>query len=162
MLSGTVVLTDRKLGQAELMRHRPCRVRPSRSAFAGFQFPPGVIILAVRWYLRYAVSYRDVEELLAERGIQVDHVTVFRWVERFTPLLIDAARVLPARPGRSLVRRRNLRQGQRAVGLPGTRAIDQFGQVIDVLVSEKRDLATTGRSFTRARLALALCEAVAA
>ena len=48
--------------------------------------------MAVRWYLRYGLSYRDVEELLAERGIEVDHVTVFRWVQRFTPLLIDAAR----------------------------------------------------------------------
>ncbi len=49
-------------------------------------------MLAVRWYLRYGLSYRDVEELLAERGVRVDHVTVFRWVQRFTPLLIDAAR----------------------------------------------------------------------
>ena len=55
------------------------------SAFAGFRFPPEVILLAVRWYLRYALSYRDLEELLAERGIHVDHVTLFRWVQRFTP-----------------------------------------------------------------------------
>jgi hypothetical protein len=47
--------------------------------------------VAVRWYLRYGLSYRDVEELLAERGITVDHVTIYRWVQRFTPLLIDAA-----------------------------------------------------------------------
>jgi transposase, IS6 family len=51
-----------------------------------------VITLAVRWYLRYAPSYRDVEEMLAERGIEVDHVTVCRWVQRCTPLLLDAAR----------------------------------------------------------------------
>ena len=49
-------------------------------------------MVAVRWYLRYGLSYRDVEELLDERGIRVDHVTVYRWVQRFTPLLIDAAR----------------------------------------------------------------------
>jgi transposase-like protein len=49
-------------------------------------------MVAVRWYLRYGLSYRDVEELLAERGIKVDHVTVYRWVQRFTPLVIDAAR----------------------------------------------------------------------
>jgi transposase-like protein len=42
-----------------------------------------VIVVAVRWYLRYGPSYRDVEELLAERGIEVDHVTVYRWVQRF-------------------------------------------------------------------------------
>ena len=49
-------------------------------------------MLAVRWYLRYGLSYRDVEELLAERGVAVDHVTLYRWVQRFTPELIDAAR----------------------------------------------------------------------
>jgi transposase-like protein len=53
--------------------------------FAGFRFPREVIAVAVRWYLRYCLSYRDVEELLAERGIIVDHVTVYRWVQRFTP-----------------------------------------------------------------------------
>jgi IS6 family transposase len=63
-----------------------------RSAFAGFRFPAEVIVVAVRWYLRYGLSYRDVEELLAERGIEVDHVTIYRWVQRFTPLLADAAR----------------------------------------------------------------------
>ena len=74
---------------------RPCRCpAPSspRSAFAGFRFPREVITLAVRWYLRFGLSYRDVEELLAERGIEADHVTIFRWVHRFSPELIDAAR----------------------------------------------------------------------
>ena len=62
-----------------------------RSAFKGFRFPPEIIVVAVRWYLRYGLSYRDVEELLGERGIEVDHVTIYRWVQRFTPLLADAA-----------------------------------------------------------------------
>ena len=75
------------------MRRRSGRVRPPQSGFAGFRFPPDVIMVAVRWYLRCGLSYRDVEELLvAERDIGVDHVTVYRWVERFTPLVIDAAR----------------------------------------------------------------------
>ena len=56
-------------------------------------------MVAVRWYLRYGLSYRDVEELLAERGIEVDHVTIYRWVQRFTPLLIDAARPTGTSPG---------------------------------------------------------------
>jgi transposase-like protein len=47
-------------------------------AFAGLQFPAEVIVLAMRWYLRFGLSYRDVEELLAERGIEVDHVTIYR------------------------------------------------------------------------------------
>ncbi len=67
--------------------------------FTGFRFPPEVIVLAVRWYLRYSLSYRDVEELLAERDLVVDHVTVYRWVQRFTPLLIDAARPCRHIPG---------------------------------------------------------------
>jgi hypothetical protein len=54
------------------------------SAFAGFCFPPDVIVLVVHWYLRFRLSYRDVEELLAERGIEVDHTTIYRWVRRFT------------------------------------------------------------------------------
>jgi transposase-like protein len=58
-----------------------------------------VIVVAVRWYLRYNLSYRDVEELLAERGIEADHVTVYRWVQRFTPLLADAARFARHSPG---------------------------------------------------------------
>jgi hypothetical protein len=60
------------------MRTRRPRLAPATwSAFAGFRFPSDVIVLAVRWYLRFGLSYRDVEELLAERGVEVDHVTVY-------------------------------------------------------------------------------------
>ena len=62
------------------------------SAFSSFRFPREVITVAVRWYLRYGLSYRDVEELLGERGIVVDHVTVYRWFQRFTVEFIEAAR----------------------------------------------------------------------
>jgi transposase-like protein len=72
---------------------RPTRRPPaSCSSFAGFRFPPEVIVLAVRWYRRFGLSYRDVEELLAERGVDVDHVTIHRWVQRFVPLLAETAR----------------------------------------------------------------------
>jgi len=47
-------------------------------------------VLAVRWYLRFGLSYRDVEELLTKRGVKVDHVIIYRWVPRFAPLLADA------------------------------------------------------------------------
>jgi transposase, IS6 family len=67
--------------------------------------PRSVIAVAVRWYLRYGLSYRDVEELLGERGIQVDHVTVYRWVQTFTSEFIDACRTGPACDWRSVVRR---------------------------------------------------------
>ena len=106
-------------------------------------------MLAVRWYLRYGLSYRDVEELLAERGITVDHVSVYRWVQRFTPLLIDAARPCRHTCGdRWFVDETYVKVSGQWVYL--YRAIDQFGQVIDVLVSEKHDLAATRRFFTRA------------
>ena len=80
-----------------MKRRRSCPpILQGSAAFAGFRFPPEVILLAVRWYLRFGLSYRDLEELLAERGVEVDHVTLYRWVQRFTPLLVEAAR--PCRP----------------------------------------------------------------
>jgi transposase, IS6 family len=127
------------------MRRCSCRVSAPRSSFTGFRFPPDVITLAVRWYLRYGLSYRDVEELLAERGVEVDHVTVFRWVQRFTPLLIDAARLCRVAPGdRWFVDETYVKIAGRWVYL--YRAIDQFRQVIDVLVSKKRDMVATANS----------------
>jgi IS6 family transposase len=131
---------------------RTRRVRPdsiARSAFAGFCFPPDVIMLAVRWYLRFGLSYRDVEELLSERGIEVDHVTVYRWVVRFTPLLADAAR-----PCRHAVGDR-WQVDETYTKVAGQwryvyRAIDQFGQVIDVFVAQRRDTTAARRFFERA------------
>ena len=106
-------------------------------------------MIAVRWYLRYGLSYRDVEELLAERGIEVDHVTVYRWVQRFTLLPVDAAQPCRHAPGdRWCVDETYVKVAGRWVNL--YRAIDQYRQVIEVLVSEKRDLAATRRFFTRA------------
>jgi transposase-like protein len=108
-----------------------------------------VIAVAVRWYLRYGLSYRDVEELLAERGIDVDHVTVYRWVQRFTPEFLDAAR--PARHAtgdRWFVDETYVKVAGRWTYL--YRAIDQHGQVIDVLVSERRDGAAARAFFARA------------
>jgi hypothetical protein len=84
---GTVALADR--GWRE---NGPVTAHGTTSVFAGFRFPREVITVAVRWYLRYGLSYRDVEELLAERGVTVDHVTIYRWVRRFTPEFIEAAR----------------------------------------------------------------------
>src|ERR1700681_1547150 len=60
--------------------------------FGGHHFPPDVIALAVRWYLRYRLSLADVAELLAERGVQVHRSTIYLWVQRFTPFYQEAAR----------------------------------------------------------------------
>jgi IS6 family transposase len=129
--------------------HRPA----SCSAFAGFKFPPDVIALAVRWYLRFGLSYRDVEELLAERGVDVDHVTIYRWVHRFAPLLAQAAR-----PSRRPVGNRWY-VDETYVKVGGVwryvyRAVDQHGQIIDVYVSAKRD-TTAARAFFQRALAVA-------
>ena len=119
------------------------------SVFAGFRFPPAVISVAVRWYLRYGLSYRDVEELLAERGIAVDHVTIYRWVQRFTPEFIEAARPCRHAPGdRWFADETYLKVAGKWTYL--YRAVDQYGQVIDVLLSGRRDLAAARRFFTRA------------
>jgi transposase-like protein len=132
------------------MRTRRPRPAPvPRSAFAGFRFPSDVIIVAVRWYLRFGLSYRDVEELLAERGVEADHVSVYRWVQRFTPLLPDAAR-----PCRHSVGDR-WQVDETYVRVAGRwryvyRAIDQVGQVIDVLVCPRRDVTAARRFFERA------------
>ena len=105
-----------------------------------------MILLAVRWYLRYGLSYRDVAELLAERGVEVDHVTIYRWVQRFTPLVIDAAR-----PCRHSVGDRWF-VDETYVKVAGVwryvyRAVDQHGQVIEVLVSKRRNVAAATRFF---------------
>jgi transposase-like protein len=123
--------------------------RRTTSVFAGFRFPPEVISLAVRWYLRYGLSYRDVEELLAERGITVDHVSVYRWVQRFTQEFIEAARPCRHSPGnRWFVDETYLKVAGKWAYL--YRAVDQHGQVIDVLLSTRRDLPAARRFFIRA------------
>jgi transposase-like protein len=128
---------------------RPRAWLPPKSEFAGLRFPPEVIVVAVRWYLRYNLSYRDVEELLVERGVEVDHVTVFRWVQRFTPLLADAARVARHSPGdRWYVDETYIKVN--GMWRYVYRAIDQYGQVIDVLVAARRDAGTARRFFQRA------------
>jgi transposase-like protein len=121
---------------------------PPVSAFARFRFPSEVVVVAIRWYLRFNLSYRDVEELLVERGVEVDHVTVFGGCS-------DSRHCWPTRLG-SLAMRQVIVWfvDQTYVRVNGVwryvyRAIDQHGQVIDVLVSARRDAATARRFFQR-------------
>jgi transposase-like protein len=65
------------------------RTRPA--PFQGRHFADVIIILCVRWYLRYSLSYRDLEEIMAEGGLAVDHVTIWRWVQHYAPLVESAA-----------------------------------------------------------------------
>jgi transposase-like protein len=115
----------------------------------GFRFLAEVIVLAVRWYLRYGLSYRGIEELLTERGVKVDYVTIYRRVQRFTPLLADAARFARRSPGdRWFVDETYVKVN--GVWRYVYRAVDQYGQVIDVLVSKRRDGHAARRFVTRA------------
>jgi IS6 family transposase len=60
-------------------------MKRNSSPFKWRHYAPDVIFLCVRWYCRYSLSYRDLEEMMRERGLTVDHVTIFRWVQRYAP-----------------------------------------------------------------------------
>src|SRR5687767_219368 len=85
----------RDRSQRQLYRCRECRRRLTArtgSVFRGYRFPDDVISLAVRWYLRFRLSYADVAEWLAERDVTVAPSTIDDWVQAFTPRIIEAAR----------------------------------------------------------------------
>ena len=117
--------------------------------FSGYRFPPDIIAIVVRWYLRYRLSYADVAELLAERGVRVDPSTVFDWVREFAPLYEAAAR--PCRHGVGgtwSVDETDTKVAGKPVYV--YRAIDGRGQVVDVYVSARRATADAATFFRRA------------
>ena len=118
-------------------------------AFRGLRFPAEVVLWAVRWYLQFPISYRDLERMLADRGVQVDHVSLFRWVQRFAPELEKRLRrhLRPCR-GPWHVDETFVRVGGAWRYL--YRAVDGTGQTIDFLLSAKRDKKAAKRFFRRA------------
>src|ERR1700756_3349891 len=113
------------------------------------QFEPEVILLAVGWYLRFSLSYRDVEELLAERGLRADHVTVWRWVQSYAPEM--------ERRLRSKLKSTNgsWRVDETYVRVKGKwrylyRAVDSSGATVDFLLSAKQDAAAARRFLSKA------------
>src|SRR6476659_10633950 len=76
-----------KRRRSDLVRYIVIRKRPA--LFRGRHFEDVIILLCVRWYLRYSLTYRDLEEIMAERGLSVDHATSWRWVQRYAPILIQ-------------------------------------------------------------------------
>src|SRR2546425_8362108 len=72
-----------------------------QNPFKWRHFEAEIIILCVRWYLRYSLSYRDLEEMMGERGLSVDHVTVWRWVQHYAPILNQRLRRELRHPNRS-------------------------------------------------------------
>src|SRR3954454_17927916 len=117
--------------------------------FKGRQFTAEVILWAVRWYLMFPISYRDLELMLQDRGVEVDHTTLFRWIQAYAPEL--EKRIRP-----------HLRPCNGSWRVDGTyvkvkgrwtylyRAVDSRGQMIDFRLSAKRDAAAAKRFFRKA------------
>ena len=107
--------------------------------FCGRHFPDDIISLAVRWYLRYSLSYRDLEEIMAERGVAVDHSTIWRWVDHYAPEL--ERRLRPHLQPRIPV----WRVDETYVRVAGQwtylyRAIDGRGATVEFYLSRTRDV----------------------
>jgi transposase-like protein len=122
-------------------------IRPA--IFKWRQTEPELILCAVRWYLRYSLSFRDVEELLSERGLEADHTTIWRWVQRYGPELEERLRrhLKPTN--------KSWRVDETYVRVKGRwcylyRAIDSTGATIDFVLSGLRDAATAKRLFRKA------------
>jgi transposase-like protein len=126
-------------------------MRKNRSAlFRGRHFEDEIIILCVRWYLRYSLSYRDLEEMMAERGLSLEHAAIWRWVQRYAPIMNQRIR-------REL-RRRNgsWRVDETYIRVAGKwtylyRAVDSEGNTIDFMLSPYRDL-TAAKHFLQLAL----------
>ncbi|CAE1144055.1 transposase [Serratia sp. Tan611] len=120
-----------------------------RKAFQQLHYPVDIIDQCVRWYLAYALSLRNLEEMMAERGIIVDHSTLHRWVIRLVPLLDKAFRRHKCAVGR------RWRMDETYINVKGQwkylyRAVDSAGQTIDFLLTAKRDTAAALRFFRKA------------
>jgi transposase, IS6 family len=118
------------------------------SLFKWRHFEADIILCAVRWYLRYALSYRDVEELLRERGVWVDHTTVYRWVQRYALELDRRCRPsLRATNDSYRVDETYIKINKQWCYL--YRAVDAGGATLDFMLSATRDADAAGRFFRR-------------
>jgi transposase-like protein len=110
--------------------------------------PPELILLCVRWYCRYQLSYRDVEEMMRERGLDVDHSTVFRWVQRYAPEINKRIRQHLKMRGTSYrVDETYIKVGKMCKYLYHT--VDIEGQTIEFMLSAKRDVSAAKRFFKK-------------
>jgi transposase, IS6 family len=118
------------------------------SLFKWRHFQADIILCAVRWYLRYALSYRDVEELLRERGISIDHTTVFRWVQRYAPELDKRCRPqLKVTNDSYRVDETYIRIKKHWCYL--YRAVDSAGATLDFMLSVSRDADAAEQFFRK-------------
>ena len=117
--------------------------------FSGVHYPKAVILFAVFFYVRYPVSYRELEEIMEERGIAVDHATLNRWVVKYAPLIANKAQ--RRKSGTST----SWRMDETYIKVKGKwtyyyRAIDKFGKTLDFMFSEKRNEEAATAFFKRA------------
>jgi IS6 family transposase len=123
-------------------------MRHNSPPFKWRHFEPSLILLCVRWYCRYQLSYRDVEEMMRERGLEVDHSTVFRWVQRYAPEINKRIRTHLKMSGTSyLVDETYIKVGKTCKYL--YRAVDKQGQTIEFMLSAKRDVSAAKRFFKK-------------
>jgi transposase, IS6 family len=127
---------------------RAAEVRPDQS-FKGRQFTAEVILWAVRWYVMFPISYRDLELMLQDRGVSVDHTTIYRWIQAYAPEIEKRIRPhLRSSNGSWRVDETYVKMKGRWMYL--YRAVDSRGQTIDFLLSAKRDAEAAKRFFRKA------------
>jgi len=120
-----------------------------QSPFKWRHFEAEIILLCVRWYLRYSLSYRDLEEMMAERGLAVDHTTIYRWVQRYAPELEQRSRPHLKATNDSW------RVDETYIKIKGTwtylyRAVDSEGNTLEFLLSPTRDAEAAKRFLIKA------------
>ena len=118
-------------------------------SFKGAHFPPDILLMGVRWYVAYPLSYRHVEALMEERGVPVDHATIQRWVVKYSPRLEEACHRRQRSVGVSW------RRDETYIKVKGQwyylyRAVDKTGQTIDFLLTKHRDERAAKRFLTKA------------
>jgi len=123
-------------------------MKRNSTPFKWRHYAPDVILLCVRWYCRYSLSYRDLEEMMRERGLTVDHVTIFRWVQRYAPEINKRIRPHLKMRGTSY----RLDETYVKVGTEWKylyRVVDAAGDTIEFMLSAKRDVSAAKRFFKK-------------
>ena len=126
------------------------------SVFKRRRFPAEIILLCVRWYCRYGISYRDLEEMMAERGVAVDHVTLYRWIQRYAPELEKRVRWYQGyRSSSWRVDETYVRVGGKwkylfRAAVHEYLPVDKHGRLIDFMLSDRRNTKAARRFLAKA------------